>query len=109
MPCRERQAVEVIDCRARHNSRRDFSLGYPDSSLLRLALDEKVGMIFKKLRHVCGRSSEEPDAHAIPPLRFLGPFNFVAKIDKGTQDKRDVPIDKFLTRHTNSVPGPFEN
>src|SRR5438094_1104913 len=109
MPCRKGQAVQVIDCRARQDSRRDLSCGNAHCSLLRLALDEEVGVIFKKLRHMCRRSTEEADAHAISPLRFLGPFDFMTVIDKGTQDERDVPVDKLVTRHTNVVARLFEN
>src|SRR6059036_2497424 len=109
MPRRKRQLVQVVDCRARHGPRRDLSCGNANRSLLGFALDEEVGMIFKKLRHVCGRSAEEADARAISPLRFLGPFDFVTVIDKGTQDKRDVPFHKLVARHTNVVARLFEN
>src|SRR5438093_12296544 len=64
MPRWKRQAVQVVDCRTCHDSRRDLSRGDTNRSLLRLSFDQEVGMIFEKLGHMCRRSSEEADSHA---------------------------------------------
>ena len=66
-------------------------------------------MAFQKFGHVCCGSSEEADSHTISPFGFLGPLDFVAVIDKGTEDKRDISVDYLFSCHANVVPRIREN
>src|SRR5215472_11842788 len=66
-------------------------------------------MALEKFRHMrCGRP-EKAHSHAVPPFCLTSPFDFVAVIDQRTQDKSNVPLDKFFTRYVNVVALLFKN
>src|SRR5437867_4885225 len=110
MPRRKGQAIQIIDCRTRKYSRRNFSGRDSHGRLFWFPFDEEVGMSLQEFRHMSrGRSKESHSNIGIMPLGVLHPLDFVFVINQRTEDKSDVALNQFFSGNSDIVSGFFEN
>src|SRR5579883_2634200 len=109
MPCRERQTIQVRNWGAGDGSGWNVASGDSHRRLFRLTFDEKVRMVLQKLGHVRRGGAKKSDAHSIPALRFSRPGHFILVVNKGTENKGDVAVNKFLSGNAYVVSRSFKN